>query len=60
MAKDDNRETVTTDELMMAQMIRLDAMAQLLIEKGIITEEEFFKKLHDVQAQYQQVSEEGS
>lgn len=58
MAKDDNREAVTTDELMMAQMIRLDTIAQLLIEKGLITEEEFFNKLHDVQAQYQKVSAE--
>lgn len=58
MAKDDNREVVTTDELLMAQMIRLDAITQLFIEKGLITEEEFFNKLNDVQAQYQQVSAE--
>ena len=57
MAKDGNQETVTTDELLMAQMIRLDAIAQLMIEKGLMTEEEFYKKLHDVQAQYQKVSE---
>ncbi len=57
MSKDDNKEVVTTDELIMAQMIRLDAIAQLLIEKGVVSEEEFYVKLKNVQAQYQNVSE---
>lgn len=57
MSKDDNKEVVTTDELIMAQMIRLDAIAQLLIEKGVVSEEEFYGKLKNVQAQYQNVSE---
>jgi len=57
MSKDDNKEVVTTNELIMAQMIRLDAIAQLLIEKGIVSEEEFYSKLKNVQAQYQNVSE---
>ena len=57
MVKDDNQEVVSTDELLMAQMIRLDAIAQLLIEKGLISEQEFYAKLQDVQAQYQQVSQ---
>lgn len=57
MSKDDNKEVVTTDELIMAQMIRLDAVAQLLIEKGVVSEEEFYSKLKNVQAQYQNVSE---
>lgn len=57
MSKDDNKEVVTADELIMAQMIRLDAIAQLLIEKGVVSEEEFYSKLKNVQAQYQNVSE---
>lgn len=57
MSKDDTKEVVTTDELVMAQMIRLDAIAQLLIEKGVVSEEEFYSKLKNVQAQYQNVSE---
>jgi hypothetical protein len=57
MSKNDNKEVVTADELIMAQMIRLDAIAQLLIEKGIVSEEEFYSKLKNVQAQYQNVSE---
>jgi hypothetical protein len=57
MSKNDNKEVVTADELIMAQMIRLDAIAQLLIEKGVVSEEEFYSKLKNVQAQYQNVSE---
>ena len=53
MSKDDNKEVVSVDELLMAQMIRLDAISQLLIEKGLITEEEFYAKLTKVQAEYQ-------
>ena len=34
------------------EKIQLDAVTQLLIEKGIITEEEFFMKLKQVQAEY--------
>ena len=36
----------------MAQMIQLDAVSQLLIEKGVITKEEFEAKLKQVQADY--------
>lgn len=34
-------------------MIQLDAVTQLLIEKGIITEREFYTKLKQVQSQYE-------
>ena len=53
MSEDDNKEEVTINELLMAQMIRLDAISQLLIEKGVISEEEFYTKLTQVQAEYQ-------
>ena len=53
MSKDDNQEAVSIEELIMAQMVRLDAISQLLVEKGIITEEEFYTKLKQVQAEYQ-------
>ena len=46
MAKQlEDKELVSTDELLMSQVIQLDAISQLLIEKGIISEEEFFTKL---------------
>lgn len=49
----DEKEMVTHKELLMVQMIEIDAVTQLLIEKGIFTEEEFFTKLKQVQAEYQ-------
>ena len=48
----DPKELVTFKELLMANSIQLDAIAQLLIEKGIITKEEFFAKLKQVQSVY--------
>ncbi|MEE9503539.1 MAG: hypothetical protein V3V90_00275 [Thermodesulfobacteriota bacterium] len=41
----DKKEIATFEELFMANMYQLDAVTQLLIEKGIFTEEEFFVKL---------------
>jgi hypothetical protein len=37
----------------MVNSIQNDAIVQLLIEEGIITQEKFFTKLKQVQAQYQ-------
>ena len=52
MADNQDETLVTTEELLMAQMIQIDTIALLLIEKGIITEEEFYTKLKQVQRQY--------
>jgi len=49
----DPGEVTDFKELLMANAIQVDAIAQLLIEKGIITEQEFFSKLKQVQAEYQ-------
>ena len=46
-------ELVNFKELLMANSIQVDAIAQLLIEKGIITKEEFYAKLKQVQSDYQ-------
>jgi beta-N-acetylglucosaminidase len=48
----DPKEIVSFKELLMANSIQVDAIAQLLIEKGIITNEEFFAKLKQVQSEY--------
>jgi len=40
-------------ELLTSNVIQLDAVTQLLIEKGIITGQEFFSKLKQVKAEYQ-------
>ena len=50
--KIDDKDLVPLKELLMANSIQVDALAQLLIEKGIISREEFFKKLKEVQSEY--------
>jgi hypothetical protein len=46
-------ELVSFKELLMANSIQVDALAQLLIEEGVITQEKFFTKLKQVRASYQ-------
>ena len=46
-------EPVSFKELLMANSIQVDALAQLLIEEGIISEQKFYEKLKQVQASYQ-------
>ena len=47
-----DKDLVTFKELLMANAIQVDALAQLLIEKGIISREEFCRKLKEVQSEY--------
>jgi mannitol/fructose-specific phosphotransferase system IIA component (Ntr-type) len=49
----DPSELVSFKELLMANSMQVDAIAQLLIKKGIFTEQEFFDMLKQVQAEYQ-------
>ena len=49
----DPDELVSFKELLIANSIQNDAIVQLLIEEGIITQEKFFTKLKQVQAQYE-------
>jgi len=42
----DGKELVSFEQLLMVNVIQTDAVTQLLIEKGLITEEEFFTKLY--------------
>ena len=46
-------ELVSFKELLIANTIQVDTAVQLLIEKGFFTQDEFFTKLKQVQAQYQ-------
>ena len=50
----DEKELLSFKEMLMANSIQVDAVAQLLIDKGIITEEEFYTKLKQVQNEYQE------
>ena len=49
----DDSEIVSFKELLMANSMQVDALAQLMIRKGFITKEEFFEMLKEVQAEYQ-------
>jgi hypothetical protein len=49
----DNSDLATLKELVIASSIQIDALGQLLIEKGIFTEDEFFNKRTEIYAEYQ-------
>jgi hypothetical protein len=48
----DQDELVSFRELLISNTIQLDVVSRVLIEKGIITNEEFFTKLKEVQMEY--------
>ena len=48
----DQSELVSFKELLMANSMQVDAIAQLLIEKDIFSKEEFFDMLKQVQMEY--------
>jgi hypothetical protein len=49
----DDSEIVSFQELLMANSMQVDALAQLMIRKGFITKDDFFDMLKEVQAEYQ-------
>ena len=44
---------VTLEELLVSSLAQTDALAKLLIEKGIITQQEFLQKIAEERATYQ-------
>ncbi len=53
MAAPDKSGTVTLQELLAPGLAQTDAVAKLLIEKGLITEAEFVETLKAERAEYQ-------
>ena len=49
----DSNEIATIQDLLMANSMQLDAIAQLLIEKGLFSKEELFDMLKRIQKEYQ-------
>ena len=43
------------EELLVSSLAQTDALAKLLIEKGIVTREEFMQKISDERATYQKL-----
>ena len=55
MVELDTTATVTMQELLVSSLAQTDALAKLLIEKGLITREEFMGKLAEERGTYQQL-----
>jgi hypothetical protein len=52
MANLDKTAPVTMQELLVSSLAQTDALARLLIEKGLITREEFMQKISEERATY--------
>ena len=52
MAEPD-KKPVTLEELLVSSLAQTDALAKLLIDKGLITREEFMQKISEERATYQ-------
>ena len=52
MAEPDKRP-VTIEELLVSSLAQTDALAKLLIENGLITQQEFMQKISEERATYQ-------
>ncbi len=55
MATVDKGGTVTLQELLVTSLAQTDAVAKLLIEKGVITKAEFMEKIKAERATYQAI-----
>ena len=52
MGELDKSGTVTLQELVVSSLAQTDAVAKLLIEKGVITQDEFMEKIKAERATY--------
>jgi hypothetical protein len=50
-----DKRPVRLDELLVSSLAQTDALAKLLIEKGLITREEFMQKISEERATYQKL-----
>jgi hypothetical protein len=55
MAESANQAPVTTQELPISSLTQTDALAKLLIEKGITSQQEFLAKISEERATYQRM-----
>lgn len=55
MATQGEKQSVTMQELLVSSLAQTDALAKLLIEKGIITQQEFLQKIAEERATYQRM-----
>jgi hypothetical protein len=50
-----DKRLVTLEDLLVSSLAQADALAELLIEKGLITQEEFMRKFSQERATYQKL-----
>ena len=50
-----DKKPVTMEELLVSSLAQIDALAKLLIAKGLITQEEFMRKISEERVTYQKV-----
>ena len=55
MGELDKGKPVTVEELLVSTLAQGDALAKLLIEKGVITQQEFLQKIAEERATYQKL-----
>ncbi len=55
MATVDKGGTVSLQELLITSLAQTDAVAKLLIEKGVFTQDEFMEKIKAERATYQEM-----
>ena len=53
MGTEDKQGVVTMQELLVSSLATADAVAKLMISKGIVTKDEFMKQLSEERAVYQ-------
>ena len=59
MAKIDKGVTVSLQELVVYSLAQTDALSKLIIEKGLITQDEFMQKLSAERTAYQVLFQRG-
>ena len=55
MAKVRKQQPVTLEELVVSSLAQVDALSKLLIDKGMITQQEFLAKISEERATYQRM-----
>ena len=50
-----DKAPVTVHELLVSSLAQSDALAKLLIEKGVVTQQEFLQRISDERATYQKL-----
>ncbi len=57
---DSEKAVVTLQELLVSSLAQSDALAKLLIDKGVITRQEFLEKIAEEKATYQKLFSPGT